>query len=275
MGFGKTIELFLVDGVADGIVTAELSNWNGKAIKIPRIKIKDSKREDVTYPGIYFLFCEDNSVYIGEAENIQDRLVIHINDYNSGKEPYYWATAVCFVSKDLNKALIRYLENKVVELSKNSGYYTILTKNTYKKTVLKESQIASMNEFIDNIKILIKTLGYAVLDEENKKINNVQLFYCKGNSAKATGYPSNNGFTVIKGSVFSDHTVPSFATNVVSWFNLRNKLELDGTVQDHILQKDYEFSSPSTASAIILGRPSNGNEDWKSLDGTKLKDIDK
>ena len=34
-GLWKTIELFLVNGTADSIITAELSNWNGKAIKIP------------------------------------------------------------------------------------------------------------------------------------------------------------------------------------------------------------------------------------------------
>ena len=30
MAFGKSIELFLVNGTADSIITAELSNWNGK-----------------------------------------------------------------------------------------------------------------------------------------------------------------------------------------------------------------------------------------------------
>ena len=35
MAYGKAIELFLVNGTADSLITAELSNWNGKAIKIP------------------------------------------------------------------------------------------------------------------------------------------------------------------------------------------------------------------------------------------------
>ena len=34
MAYGKAIELFLVNGTADSLITAELSNWNGKAIKI-------------------------------------------------------------------------------------------------------------------------------------------------------------------------------------------------------------------------------------------------
>lgn len=275
MVYGKTIELFLVDGVADGIVTAELSNWNGKAIKIPRIEVKGSKRSDITFPGVYFLFCENNSVYIGEAENIQERLAIHVNDYNVGKEQYYWATAVCFVSKDLNKALIRYLENKLVDISKIAGKYTLLTKNTYKKTVLKESQIASMDEFIDNIKVLIKILGYSVLDAGNEQKYQKLILHCKGNNAFASGYPSANGFTVLKDSILSDHTVPYFATNVVGWFELRNKLEQDGTFVNRVLQRDYEFSSPSAAAAILLGRPSNGNDEWRTETGVKLKDIDK
>ena len=45
MPFGKTIEFFLVNGTADSIITAELSNWNGKAIKIPRNEVKDCDRE--------------------------------------------------------------------------------------------------------------------------------------------------------------------------------------------------------------------------------------
>ena len=41
MQHGETIEMFLVDGDAGGLVTAELSNWNGKAIKIPRTMVKN------------------------------------------------------------------------------------------------------------------------------------------------------------------------------------------------------------------------------------------
>lgn len=48
MAYGKAIELFLVDGDANGLVTAELSNWNGKAIKIPRTDVKDCTRHDIT-----------------------------------------------------------------------------------------------------------------------------------------------------------------------------------------------------------------------------------
>lgn len=77
MAYGKSIELFLVNGTADSLITAELSNWNGKAIKIPRIEVSACNRDDIKQAGVYFLFCkEDNgkdSVYIGEAENVKER----------------------------------------------------------------------------------------------------------------------------------------------------------------------------------------------------------
>lgn len=56
MAYGKAIELFLVNGTADSLVTAELSNWNGKAIKIPRTEVHDCDREDMKGAGVYFLF---------------------------------------------------------------------------------------------------------------------------------------------------------------------------------------------------------------------------
>ena len=42
MSFGKTIELFLVNGTVESLMTAELSNWNGKAIKSPVQKFPDA-----------------------------------------------------------------------------------------------------------------------------------------------------------------------------------------------------------------------------------------
>lgn len=75
----------------------------------------------------------------------------------------------------------------------------------------------------------------------------------------------------MKGSRISDHAVPSLKTRGKSYFLLRNRLIADGTVVDEVFQVDYEFSSPSAASAVILGHASNSNADWKSEDGTQLK----
>ena len=275
--YGKAIELFLVNGTADSLITAELSNWNGKAIKIPRTEVNSCVREDIKGVGVYFLICQEDdgtdSVYIGEAENVLERLTQHLRDYQSGKEKYYWNTAVIFVGRDLNKALIRYLENRFVEIAKECGRYTILTKSTFKNTVLKEAQIASMEEFIDNVKVLINTLGYKVLVPVPKADDTTTYLYCKSSTANAKGFVSVGGFTVLKGSKVSDYTAPSLESRGRTYFKLRNALIREGIIVDGRFTRDYEFNAPSAASAVVLGHNSSGNRDWKTDTGMKLKDL--
>ena len=132
---------------------------------------------------------------------------------------------------------------------------------------------ATMEEFIDNVKILINTLGYKVLVPVPKATDDTVYLYCKGTEANAKGFVSTGGFTVLSGSKISDHTVPSLETQGKGYFNLRNTLIKEEVIKDGVFQKDYEFSAPSAASAVILGHTSNGNVDWKTENGTKLKDL--
>ena len=277
MTHGKVIELYLPNGTVDSIVIAELSNWNGKAIKIPRTEVSVCQRDELKGTGVYFLICQKDdgtdSVYIGEAENVQERLIRHLQNFQAGIEKYYWNTAILFVGKDLNKALIRYLEKRFVEIAKECGRYSILTKRTYKRTVLKESQIASMEEFMDNAKILINILGYKVLMPIPNAADNTVYLFCRGSGSSARGFISPGGFTVLKGSITSDHTAPSLETRCKTYFNLRNALEEDGIITDRVFTQNHEFNAPSAASAVVLGRPSNGRNDWKTEDGIKLKDL--
>ena len=274
--YGKTIEMFLVNGSAEGIVTAELSNWNGKAIKLPRTEVLNCTREDVQGVGVYFLFCSDDngedSVYIGEAENVLKRLTQHLRDYKKGDEAYFWNTAVVFIGRDLNKALIRYLEDKLVHIARECGRDKVLTKNTY-ETTLKEAQIATMEEFIDNIKVLLSAMNYRVLTPVPKATDTTKYLFCKGSGASGKGFVSSSGFTVVAGSKISDHVVESMKTRGRSYWKLRERLINDGVIVDDHFARNYEFTAPSAASAVILGRTSNGNVDWKTADGISLRDL--
>ena len=170
-----------------------------------------------------------------------------------------------FAGRDLNKALIRYLENRLVEIARDSKSYVVLTQNTYKNTV--------MEEFIENVKILISTLGYKVLLPAPQATDDTIYLYCKGSGASAKGFVSAGGFTVLKDSIVSDHIVPSLETRGKTYYNLRNKLEVDGVISERKFVRNYEFSAPSAASAVILGHTSNGNMDWKTAGGVRLKDL--
>lgn len=281
MAYGKSIELFLVNGTADSLITAELSNWNGKALKIPRIEVASCSRDDITQAGVYFLFCKEDdgsdSVYIGEAENVKERLVQHLRDYQSEKEKYYWNTAVIFIGRDLNKALIRYLENRFVEIARSCKRYTVLTKNTYRNTVMKESQIAVMEEFVDNVKTLINALGYKVL-EPVLQVDSVaataddELLYIATGGATATGRVTSEGFVVLKGATVNEKvSVKSLSAGMVK---LREKYLKEGKVENLVTTEHLLFSSSSAAADFVLGYSVSGPRTWKTKDGRSLKEIE-
>lgn len=281
MAYGKSIELFLVNGTADSLITAELSNWNGKALKIPRIEVASCSCDDITQAGVYFLFCKEDdgsdSVYIGEAENVKERLVQHLRDYQSEKEKYYWNTAVIFIGRDMNKALIRYLENRFVELARSCKRYTVLTKNTYRNTVMKESQITVMEEFVDNVKTLINALGYKVLEpvlqvDSAAATADDELLYIATGGATATGRVTSEGFVVLKGATVNEKvSVKSLSAGIVK---LRGKYLKEGKVENLVTTEDLLFSSSSAAADFVLGYGVSGPRTWKTKDGRSLKEIE-
>lgn len=284
MPHGKSIELFLVNGTADSIITAELSNWNGKAIKIPRIEVAACKRDDVTEVGVYFLFGKDDDnadiVYIGESENVKERLVQHIRDYPD-KEKFYWNTAVIFIGHDLNKALIRYLENRFVEIARKTKRYTVVTKNTYRNTVMKESQVAMMEEFIEDVQILLNTLGYKVLEplvEEARTADPVapqpetgMLSITSGN-VNATGKVTAEGFVVLEGAAINE----KISERSLSAGAIKQRADLLklGKVKNWVTTENILFSISSAAAVFVLGYSVSGPRAWKAADGRCLKEIE-
>lgn len=279
MAFGKTIKLFLIDGDPNGRMSCELSNWSGKAYKIPRIKIKEcTDRKDLTSTGVYLLFGKDeegkDQVYIGEAESILKRLYQHLTQKD------FWHEAIIFISKDenLNKAHIKYLENRLHEIAKLASRYKLENTMTPTQSSISESDRSEMEEFIENIKMLVNTLGHKVFDEkrEFKQKKKQEVFLLKApRGAEAQGEPSSDGFVVLKGSKAAGSTTPSMTSNFI---NLRNKLIEDRTLipkdESYEFPEDFIFSSPSTAASIVLGRNANGLTEWKQKNGKTLKEFE-
>jgi len=279
MKFGKTIKIFLIDGDPNGRMTCELSNWTGKAYRIPRIKIKEcTDREDITNTGVYLLFGKDDEgkdlVYIGEAESILKRLYQHLTQKD------FWHETIVFISKDenLNKAHIKYLENRLFEIAKFANRYKIENTVTPTQSSISESDRAEMEEFIENIKMLTNTLGHKVFEEkrEIKAKQKQDIFLIKAaRGADAQGEPTSDGFVVFKGSKAAGSTVTSMTQN---FLNLRQKLINEKVLVQagdvYEFPEDYIFSSPSTASSMVLGRNSNGLTEWKLKDGKTLKEFE-
>ena len=282
--FGKTIKLFLIDGTANARMTWELSNWTGKAYKIPRNYIKQCvDRPELETTGVYMLFGKSsdtfskNMIYIGEAENIYKRLQQHL------KEKDFWNETVIFISKDenLNKAHIKYLENKLHQIAYEANRFEILNNQTPTQSSVSESDKAEMEEFLSNIIMLVNILGYNVFEKIGKTHINVvkipeNIFTIKATrGADGKGEPSREGFVVFKNSKVADPITNSYP-NIMKI--LRNKLLEEKKIvkrnDELVLTEDYVFSSSSTAAMIVMGRSANGLTEWKTTNGMTLQDYE-
>ena len=282
---GKNLKIFLMDGSPNGRWMCELSNWTGKAYKIPRTSYKKIlDRDELRNPSVYFLFGYDDNngrpiVYIGETEDAIQRLGEHIKNENKD----YWVEAIVFISKDdhLNKAHIKYLESRFYEITKEIDRYEIMNSIQPKKSTVSEAEQSEMEEFINNAKIVVSALGHKVFEplipivEIIKTIDDEavsEILYVKTNKgSSATGLVSPDGFIVLKGSTINQSFAEkSLSDNIIK---LRKQYLNDGTVLNNIFMKDTLFSSPSAAAAFIYGASISGPQSWKNNKGKSLKEI--
>jgi hypothetical protein len=279
---GKSITLFLSDGESGGRKVIFIGGRTTHGLIFPRSKLKEfsgidaSSEESIKRPGIYFLFgkeAEDNpvtSVYIGEAENVFDRLVTH----NQDPAKDYWQSTVVFVSRDnsLTKAHVKYLES--------SSRYHFENGKESSPAHLPLSERAVMDGFLEDIMLLIGTVGYTLFEKiESVAMHDPEnpLFYCqsqKAGLAKATGRMTNAGFVVYKGSTMAMEQSPSAKErNEKIQSQLISKGVIVAGNLTYRFEKDYEFHSPSIAARLVLGFPVNGWDFWKTTEGKTLDEI--
>ena len=268
---GKVITTYLIDGDPKGTQYAFISNKICQMFVVPRSNLSYlNTQEKLHKPAFYILLGEDESTkpqaYIGETENFRER----VKDHDSKKS--FWQKALIFVSKDadMTKADVQYLEYKAITEAKKANAFVLSdNKQTPKAPNLPEYQQDSMDEFFEDVKFLASFIGCNIFELLQPKAEH--LFYVKGRGCDAKGFYSSNGFTVLKGSVIVQTTVPS-----LKWSDKRNSLISEYATKyenDLLMNSDKTFSSPSTASSFCLGRPSNGWADWKDEKGNTLDSV--
>ena len=140
-----------------------------------------------------------------------------------------------------------------------------------------EFDLAMLEEFIETSKLLVNSLGYKVFDgvDEHLKTKHPdeRYFYIQAaRGASGTGVSVSDGFAVLRGSVIANPVSASMSPSLVK---LREKLIVDKIIDaDHTFVKDYIFTSPSLAAAIVMGRNANGRTEWKTQKGKTLKDLE-
>lgn len=293
MELGRTIKIYLENGSVTGLKHSEIVNWSGQAMSSPRSLIKKLKDwMEAQRPGVYFLFGLDehgnDSVYIGESENVFERLAQHVSDPKKD----FWEEVVFFTSKDenLTKAHVKFLESKLTLLAKNANRYKVLNGNSPQQSMLPRGDRDSMEEFINNIRILIGAMSHKVLEPINTQpitesksndvnINNTEILsnnlYLNINKINAKAIFTEEGIVVKKDSEAFTKERDSLG---LTYKNLRSKLqEEDVLIKDKdkfIFTKDYLFPSPSQAAAVIVGYAINGRNSWCLTDGTTLKEYE-
>ena len=268
---GKTVTTYLIDGDPKGTQYAFISNKICQMFVVPRSNLAYlNTQEKLQKPAFYILLGEDEATkpqaYIGETENFRER----VKDHDSKKS--FWQKALIFVSKDadMTKADVQYLEHKAIVEAKNANTFILSSnKQTPKAPNLPEYQQDSMDEFFEDVKFLASFVGCSIFDISQPHTEHI--FHARGKNCNAKGFYGASGFTILKGSILSKETTPSF-----NWKDKRTRILQDCAILEDnklILTSDTIFSSPSTASAFCLGRSSNGWTDWKDKDGNTLDSV--
>lgn len=231
---GKTIRLYLVDGVPSGVLTAEIINWTGKVIVAPRSQLAVlASRDEVKRTGVYALVGPDpeaphrDRIYLGEGDNVLTRLAAH--DKDESKD--FWTRTVVVISKDenLTKSHGRYLESRLISLSSLAGR-AVATNGTNPPTnPLPEPDVADMEYFLEQIQMVLPVLGFPFLQplpDYSQLAATPSLgtrFVMRDAGTDAHAVELNGEFVVLKGSTARKQGTKSWD----SYKSLRDQLVAD------------------------------------------------
>lgn len=272
---GRTVKIFLVDGIPTGVITAEIINWTGKFIIAPRSLLpRLGSRDEIYKTGIYILVGQSEEdpmqekIYIGESENIWNRLKQH----NSDNSKDFWTKTIVVISKDenLTSAHVRYLESRLIQIVRQSRRATLINQTNTENMNLPEPDIADMEYFLEQIEMMLPVLGFSFaipLPQANENnFLDLPFFNLSYREAFATAQEINGEFIVLKGSTARKAHTNSLAR---PYIQIRERLKQEGKLVDSQNNDYWEFAenvpfqSPSTAANIISGASLNGRLYWK------------
>lgn len=267
------VQIFSPAGFDRGFSIVELDNWNGTCVIAKKSVFKRlQKRPEFLRPGVYILHAAPSDgalprVYVGEADPLLPRLQRHYQDLD------FWTDVIAFsaVGDALTKTRIQYIEHRLVARASVLKLCDLENKNKPDVPTLSESERAYLDRFIEKMVECLTVLNIRFFHEpERVDPADQRIFELKGKGAFARGFPTENGFTVAKGS-----TATKILTTVFKSGVLREKLINGGVLVDdgEVMRftQDWEFSSPSAAAMMVYGNPMNGLEEWKTVQGQTLK----
>jgi hypothetical protein len=271
---GRQIRIFLVDGSPSGIRTAEIVNWTGAILVVPRAQLAEiANRREATRTGVYCLVGPDpdfpnrDTVYVGEGDNVFTRIVAHSKDDSKD----FWTTAIICVSKDenLTKSHGRYLESRIIALTRDAGRATLANGSSPGENPLPEADVSDMEYFLEQVQVVFPVLGLAFLQPVPSAVAHQVIFENSDVGTHARAIESDGEFVVLKGSTARKDGSPSW----MSYKELRDELfqagKLRPSADPEFLEfaEDVPFRSPSAAAAVVAAANRNGRVMWR-VEGT-------
>ena len=122
--------------------------------------------------------------------------------------------------------------------------------------------------------LIYPVLGVQVFQTAEEQPSSTVRLYSKGKDARAEGTETPDGFVVYAGSLGRAGEVPSihgYITQLRSTLVEKGVLAPDGA--HYRVTEDHLFPSPSQAAMVLLGRTANGRIEWRTSEGTTLKEL--
>lgn len=287
---GKSINLYLMDGIASGRIKATMANWTGLVYKVPRTELDQCKDiEELKQSGVYFLFGTSDEtgngvVYIGQAgvRKIGEGILYRIQEHKNSIYKDYWTEVVVITTSNnsFGSTEISYLENRFCNIARTANRYEVKNANDPSPGHVTEEKQSELEDFIDYSKVVMGALGHKIFEPivtpkvhplliESVRSDEV-VFYIDYGALKATGSRTPEGFVVFLGSQISEKITPSCPDNI-----RRFREKYANKIQEGRITEDLLLSSPSAAASFVAGVSLNGNTSWKSKEGKTLKEVEK
>lgn len=276
---GTSFSIFLMDGVPSGIRIVEEDNWSGIAVECARSDLKRAKGLDpFQRSGVYVLVGDEGGnpkVYVGEADVFSARLTNHSS---SAAKKDFWNRAVIFTDSNgrINRAHGKYLESQLWKIASTVNTYDLDNSQPSLPPNLSVAEKDFVDGFLLHVLRILPLLGITAfeLPSASESQSESPLFnLSSGTGAEATGRENSQGFIVYEGAIARKDEVSSIS----DWGSAARAalIESGALVEEangYRLTQDRQFSSPTLAAVVLLGRPANGRTEWKDAAGTTLKE---
>ena len=279
--WGRTIQLFLVDGTPNGLRKATIHGWTGLTFVATGTTFAAlAARPELDRTGIYILSGPDpeavggTRAYIGSANSVRERIK------QSAQDRDFWETAIAVTTSDddLSKGHVEYLEARLIELAHVANRVTLDngTAPAGNRRRLPEADQANMEQFLTNLKIILPVIGLDMLKPQPRAVTQsatpvalrtsgeitFEIRHKSGVHAEAV--EEDGEFVVLDGS----QALKDTGHVQLSYGVLKENLVKQGVLKvnaegRYTFAKPYSFTSPSAAAAVVLDHNSNGLSEWK------------